>query len=447
MSPEVKVLASPPGDCCVKTVQHSGNTVGTLVDIGGVNTYVSFPPMNEDQYPCILMYFSDIFSPLYINNKLTMDFYASKGYLVLGPDYFEGDSIANYLEGETGFSLRSGFDLEGWVSTKREKANELVPKFVEAVRAKYGRETTKYAAVGAIAHPTDLDEDHFRKAKKPIFLSCAEIDWSFPPAARHKAEELLAASSLKPEYHFQLFGHVEHGFAVRGDVSVPRIRWAKEESARGIIGWFDRFCKIICLCSAALKLFTYKSSWADNNLSRLVDLHSFVADKLDTPVLLVDEPDYYTLLSIPPTASPADIKAAYHHALLILHPDRNKKALLLSSPISPTNSSSTAIDIGRIKDAYQTLSTPKLRVEYDAALHLSRNGEGKGGPRPAQVISLEDFAEDEGMGVWSHPCRCGGVYRIGEQEMESGQHLIGCGSCSEVVWAGYEIIECDDGNG
>jgi len=61
------------------------------------------------------------------------------------------------------------------------------------------------------------------------------------------------------------------------------------------------------------------------------------------------------------------------------------------------------------------------------------------GPRPAQIVSLEEFEEQDNIS-WCYECRCGGTYRIREDDLERGQHLVGCGSCSEVVWVGYELL-------
>ncbi|KAI0066736.1 hypothetical protein BV25DRAFT_1797002, partial [Artomyces pyxidatus] len=141
--------------------------------------------------------------------------------------------------------------------------------------------------------------------------------------------------------------------------------------------------------------------------------------------------DYYALLGVTRSASPASIKTAYHHALLRLHPDKQ-----VATQQPGLDAATEHIDIGGIKDAFVTLSTPALRAAYDR--ELGARAEPKG-PRPAQVISLEEFVEAEGE--WTHACRCGGVYRITEAEMEKGQHLVGCGGCSEVVWAGYEAVE------
>ncbi|KAI0334045.1 hypothetical protein GY45DRAFT_142979, partial [Cubamyces sp. BRFM 1775] len=148
-------------------------------------------------------------------------------------------------------------------------------------------------------------------------------------------------------------------------------------------------------------------------------------------------PDYYELLSVSPSASPADIKAAYHRALLASHPDKRELVNGLSKFAD--------IDIGLLKQAFNTLYTPSLRKEYDVRRSASGNPRG---PRPAQVISLEDFEEREGPDgtTWAYPCRCGGQYVVTEDMLDAGQHLVGCGSCSEAVWAGYELVEDTEGS-
>lgn len=122
----------------------------------------------------------------------------------------------------------------------------------------------------------------------------------------------------------------------------------------------------------------------------------------------------------------AQIKSAYHRALLHSHPDKKK--------------SSEPIDIALIKQAYSTLSDPQLRAEYDAQQSYS-----PATPRPAQVVSLEDFEELESEtdtnDSWRYTCRCGGSYHITATLMEKGEHLIACNSCSEVIWVGYELVE------
>ncbi|KAJ3535294.1 hypothetical protein NMY22_g6554 [Coprinellus aureogranulatus] len=164
--------------------------------------------------------------------------------------------------------------------------------------------------------------------------------------------------------------------------------------------------------------------------------------KLEVPD---DTPDYYQVLSIPQNASTREIKAAYHRALLQHHPDKQTTPVATPDASTPT----AILEISVIKAAYKTLISSESRTTYDDALRRRACGGQTAGPRPAQVISLEDWTsvspagslegEDGDPGPWRYPCRCSGYYEISEAMMESGVHLIGCSSCSEVVWAGYEL--------
>ncbi|KAG2351015.1 hypothetical protein BDR05DRAFT_870152, partial [Suillus weaverae] len=147
--------------------------------------------------------------------------------------------------------------------------------------------------------------------------------------------------------------------------------------------------------------------------------------------------DFYQLFGIAYDAPLSTIKSAYHKALFASHPD--KQSFSSATPVD--------VDIALLKEAYTTLSNVSSRVAYDNILQNARM-KSSTGPRPAQVISLEDFEEAE-EGIWTHACRCGGTYRIIEEDMDAGRHLVGCESCSEVVWVGYELVndEHHDTNG
>ncbi|KDQ49047.1 hypothetical protein JAAARDRAFT_43121 [Jaapia argillacea MUCL 33604] len=247
MSSSNTLLASHPQACCFTGFKHTGNATGHTVPLGGMDTYIS----GDDAHPRVILYFCDVFGPGYINNQLIMDYFASLGFLVLSPDYFFNDPIQNHQD-------NPNHDRQAWVSKTKAQAAAATPKWIEAVKNKYGEEV-KYSAVGycfgapyvmqlaatddivaaAIAHPSSLSEDDFRKVKQPLLLSCAETDRAFPTPSRRAAEDILVEKSAK--YHFQVFSGVSHGFAVRGDEKNPDERWAKEESARGIGAWFTRF--------------------------------------------------------------------------------------------------------------------------------------------------------------------------------------------------------------
>ena len=67
------------------------------------------------------------------------------------------------------------------------------------------------------------------------------------------------------------------------------------------------------------------------------------------------QPDYYSQLGISRDASQEEIKRAYFEAAQKLHPDRN------------TAAGETELFLG-VQQAYETLSNPKRRTQYDATL-------------------------------------------------------------------------------
>lgn len=151
-----------------------------------------------------------------------------------------------------------GFDRAAWRDKHSTFARTVSPKWMEAIAKQYGTEKTKYAIVGycfgapyvvealtassfitagAFAHPTALTDEQFKNIEKPLLLSCAETDGSFPAAGRARAEEILTEG--KKRYQFQLFQGVSHGFAVRCNLDDPYERYVKEQSYRGIVEWFN----------------------------------------------------------------------------------------------------------------------------------------------------------------------------------------------------------------
>lgn len=72
-------LASAPGHCCTKGFRHTGSPVGTTDIIAGVQTYVSKPKDSSSEKKKIVLFFSDIYSPLYLNNQLVQDYFARQG--------------------------------------------------------------------------------------------------------------------------------------------------------------------------------------------------------------------------------------------------------------------------------------------------------------------------------------------------------------------------------
>lgn len=68
-----------------------------------------------------------------------------------------------------------------------------------------------------------------------------ETDAIFPAEKRHESEAIL--KETKQLYQINLFSHVEHGFAVRVDLSQKEKKFAKEQAFYQAVQWFDEHLK------------------------------------------------------------------------------------------------------------------------------------------------------------------------------------------------------------
>lgn len=66
-----------------------------------------------------------------------------------------------------------------------------------------------------------------------------ETDSIFPTPKRHESEDILAKTGQP--YQINLFSGVEHGFAVRADISNPINRFAKESAFTQAVAWFNQY--------------------------------------------------------------------------------------------------------------------------------------------------------------------------------------------------------------
>jgi hypothetical protein len=48
---------------------------------------------------------------------------------------------------------------------------------------------------------------------------------------------------MKVAYQMNLFSNVEHGFAVRADLSIKACKFAKEQAFYQAVAWFDEYIK------------------------------------------------------------------------------------------------------------------------------------------------------------------------------------------------------------
>ncbi|TFY76690.1 hypothetical protein EWM64_g7325 [Hericium alpestre] len=237
---------------CVQGVRHEGK----FETIGGIRTYVTLPTGDYPKDKAIL-YLSDIFGPELNNNLLLADDYARNGFQVYLPDLFGGDPVP-----ADGLSPTSGFDITEWLGRHGPETSQ--PKVEAVIGALKEEGVTRFGAIGlcygarlvfelafeqkidvAIAtHPSAVEVEHLERyaavAKAPLQLNTCETDLQFPAEKQAKADELFGDGKFKPGYNQTYFPGVVHGFAVRGDMSDPKVKAAKEGAFKASVEWFIR---------------------------------------------------------------------------------------------------------------------------------------------------------------------------------------------------------------
>ncbi|ODQ65187.1 dienelactone hydrolase family protein [Nadsonia fulvescens var. elongata DSM 6958] len=242
-------MASKPIDkCCAQGFKHTGESVGSLISFHGIDTYVTGKESNQSK---VILFLTDIIGHKFINAQLLADEFASRGYYVIVPDLFNGDPVP--LNPSPDFDLRAHWlpkHLPGSIQLIIDTVVNAIhadfkPKFVGSVGYCFG---AKYVArllatdkiqVGCIAHPSFLSIEEIEAIKGPLYISGAETDEIYTEELRAETEKVLAEK--KKVYLLARFSNTSHGFAVRGDTSVPDVKWAKEKTFYDMAGWFDRF--------------------------------------------------------------------------------------------------------------------------------------------------------------------------------------------------------------
>lgn len=169
-------------------------------------------------------------------------------------------------------------------------------------------------------------------------------------------------------------------------------------------------------------------------------------------------PSYYEILQLPPprssqTLTKEDVKAAYHRALLVHHPDKATKNVSAKS-LAQQSTNAIFYSIDQIVAAYETLADPLKCSAYKKQFEgisngevLSRPSEEKGTHPGVEALDLEDLSFDEETSTWHHECRCGNEdgYVVTEAELESeaehGEIYVGCRGCSLFIKVMFGVTE------
>ncbi|KAJ2917121.1 hypothetical protein MD484_g3311, partial [Candolleomyces efflorescens] len=241
---------------CVKGFKHEGTAEGHWEELGGVKSYVTSAPEGEYDKDTVILFLPDIFGPDLINAQLLADDFAKNGYKVVIPDYLNGDPAP-----VDAFSPGSTFDLMKWFANHgsaqtRPPLDKVVAAIKEQGVTKIG--ATGYcfggryvfdlafdniANVSVVNHPTlikapeDL-EKYLAVSKAPLLINSCTFDERFPHEAQAIADQVLGDGKFAPGYKREYFEGCTHGFAVRGDLSNPKVKAGKEGAFTSAVTWF-----------------------------------------------------------------------------------------------------------------------------------------------------------------------------------------------------------------
>ncbi|KAL1964017.1 hypothetical protein VTN77DRAFT_7563 [Rasamsonia byssochlamydoides] len=244
------MASNAPGACCFTGFRHEGTPEGEIKSIGNVRTYFSYPKNNKTPDKAVFI-ISDVFG-IYNNSQLLADDFAANGYLTVIPDLFDGDQLA--LD-----ALETGkVNIQEWLAKHPvDKVDAIVEATIKHLREDLGVKKIaaagycfggKYVArflkegkidAGFTAHPSFISKEELAAIQKPFSIAAAETDQIFTRELRHESEEILIKTGQP--YQINLFSGVVHGFAVRGDLSKPQIKFAKEQALLQALAWFKYY--------------------------------------------------------------------------------------------------------------------------------------------------------------------------------------------------------------
>jgi hypothetical protein len=81
-------------------------------------------------------------------------------------------------------------------------------------------------------------QKYCNEAKAPLLINSCAIDEQFPISAQEQADNILGHEKYAPGYKREFFDGCTHGFAVRGDLSDPKVKEGKEGAFKATVEWF-----------------------------------------------------------------------------------------------------------------------------------------------------------------------------------------------------------------
>ncbi|KAI0794115.1 alpha/beta-hydrolase [Fomes fomentarius] len=243
---------------CFTAVRHEGTPEGKRETIAGVDTYIATP---AGDYPKdkILLFLPDAFGFGLENNLLLTDDFARNGYKTVFIDYFLGDPAPlNALD------PGSTFSFQDWID--RHPPSEVLKITLKVINALRAEGVTKFATTGycyggrtgfdlafagevdvvTTAHPSllKIPEDllkYAEVAKAPLLINSCEVDSMFPISAQEEADKILGGGKFAPGYERTYWPGCVHGFAVKGDISIPEVKAGMEGAFKATIEFLQKY--------------------------------------------------------------------------------------------------------------------------------------------------------------------------------------------------------------
>ncbi|KAJ5191046.1 uncharacterized protein N7498_010031 [Penicillium cinerascens] len=236
--------------CCTLGSLHDGEAKGEIENIDTISTYFAYPADRSTENAILIL--TDVIGHRFINTQLIADQFAAAGYFVVMPDLFSGDAVP--LNRPEGFSIMDWLKNHLPAQTEpiidavlKEMRENLGCKRIGGVGYCFGgKYVCRYLKPGKLdagytAHPSLVEADELRGVEGPLSIAAAVRDFVFTTAKRHESEEILDKKEIP--YQINMFSDVEHGFAVRCDLSKPRQKYAKEQAFTQAVSWFDEYVK------------------------------------------------------------------------------------------------------------------------------------------------------------------------------------------------------------
>lgn len=239
------MASNKPGACCLKVVYHEGEAKGHFKEIAGLDSYQTGEKFGDEE---IIVILTDIYGYKLPNVALIADQLSEMSCRqVVVPDILMGDPIKSFDEfpawNERHSSETTRPIVDGFLAQlTKEKSPKSLFGIGYCFGAKYCIQNLTndgYFTAAAVAHPSFVTIEEVEAVTKPLLISAAETDSIFPEELRNKTIQILAANNVR--YQLDLFLGVSHGFAVKGDLSIPQVKYAKEKVLIDQVYFFSQF--------------------------------------------------------------------------------------------------------------------------------------------------------------------------------------------------------------